>query len=113
MYGSAGASIYPETQSIPPAVPKFLVRGDHIRARDGVSRVEALRRARKEYPSDHAAFAQWKDRSSDVAKAAGFDPLQPRGRTSTHKPYPYQTATWPATQAPKRSPEWDDAVDAI
>jgi hypothetical protein len=117
MYPGLGSNtgVYPETQTNTPTTPKFLIRADRIRLRDGTSRNAALQQAKKEHPQDFAAFQQWRDKSPSVAKAAngGFDPLQPRGKTSTHSPHPYRTATWAATQAPKRSPEWDDFVDSI
>jgi hypothetical protein len=112
MYASHGDAVYPETQTHSPNTPKFLVRADFIRQRDGLSRNAAMQQARKEYPQDYATFQRWQGNNARTAKAS-FDPLAPRGRTAVHAPHPYRTATWPAVQAPGRSGEWDDYVDQI
>jgi hypothetical protein len=111
MYSAHGQSVFAETKEHGVDTPKFLVRADHIRMRDGVSRNEAMQRAKKEAPQDFESFQRWKDRSPSVAKAAGFDPLAPRGRSSVH-PSTQNYTTSPAVGQPKRN-VFDDIVDAI
>jgi hypothetical protein len=110
MYAERGASVFPETGTRGPNVPKFLVRADHIRLRDGVSRTESMRRARKEYPQDHEQFMRFKDRSPSVAKSAGFSPLGDRRHTTHPNRQDYTTS--PAVGQPKRT-KFDDLVDQI
>jgi hypothetical protein len=112
MYGASGPSVYPSLaeQTIHP--PKLLQRAENLRLAHGLSRTQALQAARRAYPQDHANFQRWNDQNNATAKAAAFNPLGER-TTTTHPAHPYATASWAATAAPKRSPEWDDCVDAI
>jgi hypothetical protein len=115
MYASSGQSVFPDTKNEGgPTTPKFLIRADRIRLRDGSSRNQAMRQAAKEHPQDFETFQRWQDKSNAVKKAAngGFDPLQPRGSTMVH-PNRQSYSTAPAVPPPKRSPEWDDFVDQI
>jgi hypothetical protein len=90
MYGADGPSVYPDTVTASPQPNKFMVRADRIRTRDGVSRNEAMRRARTEYPVGYDEYQRWQASNSNARKAApAFDPLAPRGRTATHAPTQY------------------------
>jgi hypothetical protein len=110
MYGVDGPSVYPGTATQSPHPNKFLTRADHVRVRDQVTPQETMRRARKEYPVDYEQYQRWQNSNSTTRKA--FSPLGTRAVT-VHPAHPYRTATWPMTQAPKRSAEWDAFVDQI